>query len=161
PRAFRYPDRERVFYRALAGDSLSRVAQALGVTSAERLAWNALDDNARLQPGMVLQAYVPAAAPLGAVKIVRERDTRVLVSGSDEFFDYFEGLNGRKRISVVAREGDTLRSIGRRYGMSVGWMERINRRSRSKKLEAGDTLIVYAQRGAAGEPKSQAAAPAK
>ena len=93
---------------------------------------------------------------------MREKDTRVLVSGSAEFFDYFEGLNGRKRISVVAREGDSLRSIGKRYGMSVGWMERINRRPRSKKLEPGETVIVYAQRGAVGDAKPQTvAAPPK
>jgi LysM repeat protein len=71
----------------------------------------------------------------------------VLVAGSPEFFDYFEGLNGKKRIVVEAKDGDTLATLGRRYGMSVGWMERINRRSRKKKLEAGDKLVVYVPGG--------------
>ncbi len=44
---------------------------------------------------------------------------------------------------VEARAGDSLASLGRRYGMSIGWMERINRRSRKKALETGEKLVVY------------------
>jgi hypothetical protein len=70
----------------------------------------------------------------------------VLVAGSDEFFEHFEGLNDRKRIVVTARDGETLSTIGKRYGMSTGMMERINRFSRNKKLSVGERVIVYTKR---------------
>jgi membrane-bound lytic murein transglycosylase D len=148
PRRFEYADRRRVFYRVLPGDTLSRVAQALGVSRAELLSWNALDTSARLQAGMVLQAFVSQDTQLDEVRHLKDGQTRVLVAGTDEFFDYFEALNGRKRIAVTVKDGDTLSGIGKRHGISVGMMERINRRSRSDKLRAGDTLIVYTQRAA-------------
>ena len=69
---------------------------------------------------------------------------RVLPVGSDEFFAYWESLKGRRRITLTAREGDTLASIGNRYGMTPGMMERINHRNRGEKLAAGDAVVVYA-----------------
>ncbi len=158
PRSHRYADRDRVFYRVLAGDSLAKVASALGVSRADLLVWNAIDESARLQPGMVLQVHLPRGTTPATARVIRENDARVLVAGSEQFFDYYEGLNGRRRITVVARSGDTLQSIGKRHGMSVGWMERINRRPRGKKLEAGETVVVYTQRPALEPPAAAAKA---
>jgi membrane-bound lytic murein transglycosylase D len=93
---------------------------------------------------MVLQAFVPKSNSLERVRHLEERDARVVVVGSQDFFDYFEGQNGRKRIRVTAKQGDTLKKVGQRYGMTVGSMERINRRSGSDPLAPGETLIVYA-----------------
>jgi membrane-bound lytic murein transglycosylase D len=152
----RYPDRERVFYRVAPGDSLIRVAHALGVTQTELLAWNTIDETARLQPGMVLQVYLALARLPTSARVIRENEAKVLVAGSEQFFEHFEGLNGRRRITVLAREGDTLHSIGRRHGMSVGWMERINRRPRTKKLEPGETVVVYTQRPTVEPPAAAA-----
>jgi peptidoglycan lytic transglycosylase D len=143
PREYRYPDRERVFYRVESGDTLSKIAEALAVEKSELEAWNSLDPAARLQSGMVLQVFVKFGARSERARVVKEKDARVLVAGTGEFFDYFEGLNGKKRIAVEARAGDTLATLGRRYGMSVGWMERVNRRSRKKELRAGEKLVVY------------------
>jgi hypothetical protein len=44
---------------------------------------------------------------------------------------------------VTAKAGDTVDSIGKRYGVSGAVMERINRRSRSDALKDGDTVVVY------------------
>ncbi len=122
------------FYRVVSGDTLGKVADSFAVTRLELLAWNALDEGARLVPGMTLQVFIRQGANV-RVRCVKDRDARVLVAGTPEFFDYYEGLNGKKRIVVAAREGDTLASVGRKYGMTVGWMERVNRRSRTDKLE--------------------------
>jgi LysM repeat protein len=127
---------------------LGRIAQGCGVSLAELSAWNALDDSARLQAGMMLQVFVKKAAKLEHVRHIREAQARALVAGSAEFHDYFEGLKGKKRLLVVAKQGDTLQGIGRRYGMTAGWMERINQRSRSDKLTRGESVIVYVDRGA-------------
>ena len=82
------------------------------------------------------------------------RASLVLVAGTDAFFNHFEALKGRKRIKVVAREGDTLRKIGKRYGLSAGSMERINRVSRYTKLKPGAKVIVYARAAAAKDAPS-------
>ncbi len=147
PREFRYRDRRRVFYKVLAGDTLGRIARAFRVTRSELQAWNSLDRSARLQSGMVLQVFVEKHANLSHVRHINERETRVLVAGTHDFFDYFEGQKGKRRMVVSVKKGDTLRGIGKRYGMSVGWMERVNRCSRRKKLKPGDKLVVYVDRG--------------
>ncbi|HYQ43654.1 MAG TPA: transglycosylase SLT domain-containing protein [Polyangiaceae bacterium] len=152
PREFAYAERSRLFYRVLSGDTLSRVANVFGVSVADIGLWNALDENARLQSGMALQLFVDKRKSFSA-RTINPSETRVLVAGSPEFYDYFEGQNGRKRVVVGARENDTLATLGKRYGMTVGSMERINRRSRTDKLHAGESIVVYVDRGRAVTPR--------
>lgn len=146
PREFAYADRSRVFYRVLPNDSLSRVASVFSVSVADIGSWNALDESARLQPGMALQLFVDRSKTFAA-RTLTPAETRVLVAGSPEFYDYFEGQNGRKRVVVSARDSDTLTTLGKRYGMTVGSIERVNHRSRTDKLRAGEAVVVYVDRG--------------
>ncbi len=159
PRRFDYPDRERVFFVVRPGDSLAEVATAFGVSVADLESWNAIDPKARLQPGMTLQVWVSEGTKLGDVRYFKEADTRVLVAGTPDFVEYYEGLNGKRRLVVEARDGDTLARIGRRYGVSSGWMERINKKSRRKKLKAGDSVVVYVKRGTAGAGQADDVSP--
>ncbi|HKO48349.1 MAG TPA: transglycosylase SLT domain-containing protein [Polyangiaceae bacterium] len=152
PREFAYPERTRLFYRVLSGDTLSRVAKAFAVSVADIGLWNALDESARLQSGMALQLFVDKRKTFSA-RSIAPSDTQVLVAGSPEFYDYFEGQNGRKRVVISAREKDTLATLGNHYGMTVGSMERINRRSRTDKLRAGESVVVYVDRGRAVAPR--------
>jgi membrane-bound lytic murein transglycosylase D len=156
------PDTVRVFYGVMPGDTLPSVASLFGVARSDLVAWNALDSSANLQEGMVLQVFPQKSKDLRHVRILGDTGTKVLVVGSGEFFDHFEGLNGKRRMLVTVRPGDTLASIGRRYQSSVGWMERINRRSRSDKLTPGETVVVYADRARfpAPPPAARPAAPA-
>ena len=141
---FVYPDRRRVFYRVLVGDTLREIADTFHVTIDEVRRWNDLDPAARLQEGMTIQLFVPTDADLSHALILGENDVRVLPVGSEEFFAYWESLKGRKRITLTAKAGDTLLAIGTRYGMTPGMMERINHRSRGERLAAGDAVVVYA-----------------
>jgi membrane-bound lytic murein transglycosylase D len=154
--ARRFPDgdRRRVFYRVLPSDTLADVASAFGVLPSELSLWNALDRTANLQQGMTLQVFVGKDAELSRVRFLSEHEARVLVAGSEEFFEFFEAQNGRKRITVTAKKGDTLALIGRRYGMSTGMMERINRLAASTPIREGDTVVVYTK----GEPETKAVA---
>jgi membrane-bound lytic murein transglycosylase D len=140
------PDAVRVFYPIVPGDTLSGIASAFGVARVDLVAWNAIDDTARLQEGMVLQVFPKASRSLAGIYTLRESDVRVLVAGSPEFINHFEGLNGKRRVVVTVKEGETLASIGRRYDTSIGWMERINRRSRTDRLTPGESVVVYADR---------------
>jgi LysM repeat protein len=155
------PDTTRVFYGVMPGDTLPSVASTFGVARSDLVAWNALDPSANLQEGMVLQVFPQKSKDLRQVRVLGGATTKVLVVGSAAFFDHFEGLNGKRRMLVKVRAGDTLASIGRRYQASVGWMERINRRSRSDRLAPGETVVVYADRGRfPAPPAARAAAPA-
>ncbi|MEZ4224398.1 MAG: transglycosylase SLT domain-containing protein [Polyangiaceae bacterium] len=144
-----YPNRDRVFVLVRDGDSLGALSKALAVTEAELQRWNALDPTARLLAGMTLQAWVERGKSAG-VRVFREADTRVLAMGTPEFIEYFEEKNGKARVVIKARAGETLSRIGRRYGVSSGWMERINRKSRHTKLKAGESVVLYLAKDRAG-----------
>jgi membrane-bound lytic murein transglycosylase D len=153
-----YPDRQRVFYRVLAGDTLKDVASALRVTTDDLRRWNDLDAVARLQDGMTLQVFVPKDADLSGVVVVPEADVRVLPVGSDEFFAALERDKGFKRVTVTARAGDTLESIGRRFEVRPRTMERVNRRGREESLRPGDPVVVYVPSATASRASSTATA---
>ncbi len=144
PRQFRVPGRRRVFYRVLKDDTLASVANILAVTPEELVEWNDLDPTANIQSGMTLQVFVPKHADLSKVRTVSALRTRILEVGSVEFINHFEAMNGRRRMTVTAKAGDTLAKIGRHYGLSVGMMERINRCSRNRVLQPGEVIVVYA-----------------
>lgn len=144
--------RRLVIYDVAEGDQLAEVALAFGVTEAELARDNALDPAARLRAGMTLQIVVPEERDLADVRhqeLTPDLQSLVLVSGSPEFHEYFEGLKGKRRSIVTVRKGDTLSGIGARYGMSVGSMERVNRLSRKAPLLLGQQLVVYTERGSA------------
>jgi membrane-bound lytic murein transglycosylase D len=136
----------RVFYQVVAGDSLTQVASALGVKEMDLCRWNLLNPSALLREGMTLQVLIDDATTLAHVRTLEEGQAHVLIAGSPEFHEYFEGLKGKQRLIITVRPGDTLSGIGARYGMTVGSMERVNRRSRKQKLLAGEQLIVYSER---------------
>ena len=153
---FAYPDRRRIFYRVVAGDSPREIANALSVSLGDLCRWNAIDTSAALHDGMVLQAYVPKAAILSHALVTEEENARVLAVGSPEFFEHFESLKGRKRVEIVIAEGDSWRSLSKRYGLSLGMLERINHRARSSSLTPGEKVVVYV---AATKPATPKAAP--
>jgi membrane-bound lytic murein transglycosylase D len=144
-RHFSDAGRKRVFYRVLQGDRREDVATAFGVSPSELLLWNGLDAAASLQPGMSLQIFVRSDADLGRVRALGEHEVRPLVAGTREFYEYFEQQQGRKRITVIVKKGDTLSSIGKRYGMTTSMMERINRIPASSAITVGDRIVVYSK----------------
>ena len=141
--SFGYSDRRRVFYRVVSGDTLRDLAPILGTNVGDLCRWNALDPGASLHDGMTLQAWVSPGRPGADALVLEEPGARVLAVGSREFFAHFEGIKGRTRVEIVARKGDTFRAVARKYGLTVGQLERINGRARSSALHPGDRLIVY------------------
>jgi membrane-bound lytic murein transglycosylase D len=138
-----FPGRRRVFYRVIPGDTLRDVAALFGVATDEICRWNALDPSAALHDGMALQIYPPPGPARPDVLVLEEKDAHVLPVGSPEFFSHFEGQRGRTRVELVAKQGDTWRTIAHKYGLTVAQLERINGRGRSTPLNPGDKLVVY------------------
>jgi membrane-bound lytic murein transglycosylase D len=150
------PSRRRVYYRALSDDTIADVARAFDVSTGELGAWNSLDPTAHLQQGMTLQVFVKSEADLSRVRFLEEHEVRVLVAGTEEFFEYFEAQNGRKRLTVTVRKGDTLAVIAKRHGMTLAMMERINRIAADTVLHDGEHLVVYAKGEGSAEPPPSA-----
>lgn len=151
---------ERVFYEVVWGDKLSEVARVLEVTEAQLMLWNNLDKNANLHGRMVLQAFVTKLPKSETVRFTKAVDAMILVLGSTEFFDFFEAKNGRTRFTVTTKQGDTFAGIAKRHGLTVGMLERINHRSRSAELPAGETLVVYGKTAAGAKPAKPEPSPA-
>ncbi|HKA91330.1 MAG TPA: LysM peptidoglycan-binding domain-containing protein [Haliangiales bacterium] len=139
------PGKKRVFYRVVAGDTLEDVAAAFGVAPGDIAEWNGLDIETKIQARMVLAVFVDPKFDADKRHIALLDDSRlyVVTRGSPEHLDMFEGRKGRKRVELVAKEGDTLESIGKKYGLTKYDVARINRRSYVTPLEAGEPLVVY------------------
>jgi membrane-bound lytic murein transglycosylase D len=150
------PGRKHVLYEVVWGDKLADVARVLGVTVDELCRWNAIDATAQLHGRMILQAFVDPRRKTDEVRLRDPGDVRLLVAGTDAFFEHVEGEKGRQRLKVTVGEGDTFKEIAKKYGLSLGMLERINHRSRWDALRPGETLVVYAK--APAKPVAKTAA---
>ena len=137
----------RIFYRVVTGDTLTSIARAFELSRSDLIDWNSIDTSARLQAKMVLTLFVPEQQVLSKVRYLSDSDARVLLAGSQEFAEYFEGLRGNDRVVVKARTGDTLASIASRYHVNVATLERVNRKGRTSRLAESDDVVLYAPHG--------------
>ncbi|HEY3595371.1 MAG TPA: LysM peptidoglycan-binding domain-containing protein, partial [Polyangiaceae bacterium] len=161
-RHYDLPGRKRFFYRVAAGDTLGDIAARFGLTEGELCRFNVVDPTARLYEGMLLQAFPLATTDVSRIAHLEEKDVHLLTVGTDDFFDYFEALRGRRRTAIVIDQGDTWERVAKRLKLTVGQLERINQRSHFDKLVPKQTLVVYAPVGKSipHEIKSPAPAPA-
>ncbi len=137
--------KQRVFYRVVAGDDVRSVAKALGVTRAELVQWNALDDDGKLHPKMVLVAWVSPEfdAAKHGVALLDDADLVVVTRGSPEHLDLAEARTGRVRTEYLAAAKEKLADIAKKFGMGSHDLARINRISYDAVVDKGQTVIVY------------------
>jgi len=153
-RVFNYEGRERVFYQTREGDTLDGIADALGVRTDDLIEWNNLDPDAKLHPKMVLQVFVRKDFDPTAIVLLDSARVKVVTLGSDEFLELEAARRGKRRLVVETKSGDTLAKLGRRYGLTVGDLARINRFSYNTELRDGQKVVVYAP---IGEPSRDVA----
>jgi membrane-bound lytic murein transglycosylase D len=137
--------KRRVFYRVVAGDTLTSVARALAIKPAELAAWNALDPGANLHARMVLLAWVAPDfdAARRSVQLLDDSQLVVVTRGSPEHLDLAEARTGRVRSEYVAQGREKLADVARKFGMGSHDLARINRISYNTVLSKGQTIIVY------------------
>lgn len=140
---FAYADRRRVFYRVASHDTVESVARFFRVQADELRSWNQVTEGAFLQKGMLLQVFVAPDLDVGRAVVLTPDQVKVLVVGSEAFFDFHEGQRGRVRVRYKVQDGDTVKSIGKRFELSAGSVGRINQFSKRKELSAGDWIVVY------------------
>lgn len=139
------PGRRRIFYRVVRRDRLEAIARFFRVSADDLRRWNGLDAEAALQSGMYLQLFVTPELDLSRALVITPDEARVLVVGSEDFFAYHEGQNGRIRFRYEVQPGDTLSEIGHRFGIRTASLARINQMARHATLRAGASLIIYAE----------------
>ena len=143
-RRFALPDRTRLFYFVADGDTLAEIATAVDVPAADIVSWNNLDPDARLQAKMVLQLFLRPDIDRTRIALVDASAVRAVEVGSEEFHALEVATRGKTRVLYVARAGDTLPKIARRYGLGAPDLARINRMSWNAELADGQRIVVYA-----------------
>src|SRR5260221_10882358 len=96
---------------------------------------------------MVLQIFARKDFDPAGVVILDTARVRVVTLGSEEFLELEAARRGKKRLTYVAKLGDTLAKVGRRYGLTPGDLARINRFSYNTELHDGQRIVVYTPTG--------------
>jgi membrane-bound lytic murein transglycosylase D len=137
--------KKRVFYRVVSGDNVEGISKALGVKTAQLVEWNALDDGGKIQPRMVLQAFVSPDfdADKNKIALLDESLLDVVTRGSNEHLDLAEERTGRVRTEYISKGNEKLEDVAKRYGMGSHDLARINRISFRTVLEKDQKIIVY------------------
>lgn len=142
---FKYPGRKRIFYRAIDGDTIDDIADALNLSPDEITRWNDLSNEAVLMEGMYVQLFVSQNTDLNHVVWLAEDQVEVVQVGTEAFFNSYEERQNRRRIRYRVRQGDTLESLSQRFGLSVGSIARINRFSRYENPAPNTEIILYVE----------------
>jgi membrane-bound lytic murein transglycosylase D len=107
------------FHRVRRGETLSEIADEYGVTQRELRQWNTLDSRGRIRAGQRLRVTSPDAP-------------RPVVSPEDQ-------TGGRTHL---VRRGDTLKSLAKRYGVSIQALREANGLSERQSLKTGMALKI-------------------
>ena len=110
-------------FRLRQGDSVKKLARKLGTKPETILAMNNLDENDRLSAGESI--YLP----------VRARELGALLAHSDDATMFY-----------AVRKGDTLYSIAKRNGLTVGELRELNELGKNTTLKLGQKLRVSSPR---------------
>jgi membrane-bound lytic murein transglycosylase D len=110
-------------YTLRRGDTIKRLARAIGSTPETILEMNGADSAAELRAGEAI--YLP----------VRARELGSMLSGSDD-----------SRLYYAVRKGDTLYSIAKKHNLTVEELRDLNELARGQSLKAGQRLRVSAPR---------------
>jgi membrane-bound lytic murein transglycosylase D len=148
---FVYPERQRLFYRVVPGDTLEGIAAGFSVTETDLASWNVIDPEAVLVPGLVLQIFAPPFVDRSAVLVLGESEATVYVAGSAALFEHLAAEEGKRRVVYVFEEGDTLESIAQRFRTTRTSLTRINRFGYDPDLQPGDEVVIWADPAAAEE----------
>jgi membrane-bound lytic murein transglycosylase D len=149
------PGKKRLFYRTLPLDGLREISAFFKVKPSELASWNHVDLEAKLAGNMVLQVWVEPGFDESRVALVDPGRIRLVTTGSDEFFDLVEARRGRARLTYTVKKGDDLKKIGRKFGLTVADLERINRfGAHHTDLHIGQKLTVYRELSKAEKEKA-------
>ena len=112
--------RQQYFYRVQDGDTLYELAGVFGGHVEDLVSWNNVNPDARLMPGMILQVFVEKNFDRRGIVLMEPREVHAVTLGSKAFLELEAARRGRKRLYYTVRKGDTLKRVGKRYGLTPG-----------------------------------------
>jgi membrane-bound lytic murein transglycosylase D len=110
------------FHRVRRGETLSEIADEYGVTQRELGLWNVLDSRGRIRAGQRLRVASPDAP------------RRVVPKA--------QPVERSAERTHLVRRGDTLKSLAKRYGVSIQALREANGLSEREPLKAGIALKI-------------------
>lgn len=110
-------------FRMRKGDTVQRLARAIGTKAETILAMNNLDENERLSAGQAI--YLPVRASELGTLLAHSNDTEIF---------------------YAVRKGDTLFSIAKKNGLTVAELRELNDLSKKATLKKGQKLRVSSPR---------------
>jgi membrane-bound lytic murein transglycosylase D len=152
---FVYPGHRRIFYEIIDGDTLGAVAAFFGVTVNDLAIWNELDPSAYIHTGMWLQLFVPEGKDLSKAVILEEGQVKVLEVGGEEFLAFQAGQAGKERVKYVVEEGDTLKSISKKFDVKISSIVRINQFGYKTDLVPGQEIVLYVKKKTGENPSGK------
>lgn len=143
------PGHRLVFFETTRASTPREVERSFDVTWPDVVRWNDLDPHARVQAAQVLQIVVQSSFDPASESVIAHEmhEVEYVVRGSRAHLEASLLRRGKKRRGYRTRAGDTLAKIGRRFELSVGDLARINHFSRGHDPKAGETLVVYVDKG--------------
>ncbi|MEM7151225.1 MAG: transglycosylase SLT domain-containing protein [Myxococcota bacterium] len=138
-----------VFFETNRASTPPVLEEAFGVRWSDIVRWNDLDPRARLQDGLLIQVVVPRSfdAPSRQLAIYERTEVEHVERGSRAHLEAELDRRGKRRRGYRVRSGDTLAKIGKRFGLSIGDLSRINAVPRGHAPKAGEVLVVYVPKG--------------
>jgi membrane-bound lytic murein transglycosylase D len=109
------------FHRVRSGETISEIADEYGVTQRELLGWNGLDRRGRIRAGQRLRVSSPDAP-------------RTTSAGAS--------VQRTGEQTHVVQRGETLKSLARRYGVSIQALRKANGLSERDPLRVGAALKI-------------------
>lgn len=138
-----------VYFRVTRASTPRRIADAFESAWSDVVLWNDLDPKARLQDGQFLQLVVPQDfdAKTRGVRVFDPSEVNAVVRGTQAHLEAELDSRELQRRGYKVRGGEKLKTIARRFDLSLGSLCRINALKRSHTPEKGDILVVYVGKG--------------
>ena len=111
----------RAVHRVKRGETISEIADEYGVTQRDLLTWNGLDSRARIRIGQRIRVSSPEGRDAPRAEPSPDRAT------------------GKTHI---VRQGETLRGLARRYGVSIQALRQANGLTERETLKTGIALRI-------------------
>jgi LysM repeat protein len=145
--SFNYPDRQLIYFPVRHTLSIEQVASFFQLTPGEVTVWNQLDPYAQLQKGMAVRLYVAKDFDLSTALTADPSQVELVSPMTEEAelaFEYAQRRDERriKQVKHLVRSGQSLRSIAKKYGVSVSDIRAENKLRRSSSIYAGLLLKI-------------------
>lgn len=137
--------KKKWFYEVHRGDTLAVLGEGLGLNPMDVVLWNDLDPGAKLQPGMVLQLFLPADEEVHTLALVDQQHIVAVSPESVAAKKIARKKKARKRVYHRVKSGESLWLVAHKYRVTVGDLKKWNRKQVGRKnvLQPGMKLVVY------------------